>query len=136
MGRPRTRESDDDDRRRDGDVGDLGMPAAQILDEEPAAEQTDRPLMNRQPPELVQAGIGVDCGDHRAQSRHEVVRTEVVEAGATAGGVEQRALVEGDIERRAVVESRALRVVEPWFPQVVNSDHATAIIGPVGSGCR
>ena len=125
--RPRPRESDHDDRRRDGDVVDLGMPAVQILDEQAAAEQAHGPLTDREPSELVQTGVGFDRGDHRPQPRQEVVGAEVVEAGAGASRIEQRAFVERDVERRAVVEGRALRVVEPWLAQVVDVDHWTCV---------
>ena len=67
MRRARAGEPDHDDRRGELDLEDLGAPAHEVFDEQPGREQPDRALVDREPAERAETGVGLDRGDHRVE---------------------------------------------------------------------
>ena len=82
--RARAGQADHDDRRRQLDGEDLGPAAHEVLDEEARGEQAQRALVDREPAERSEPGVGFDRGDHRVEPRAEAGIAEVVAAGAVA----------------------------------------------------
>ena len=118
----RTRKPDNDDRPVDLDVMDLRVAAQEIGQQQARRQQPDNPVAQGQPVEVGVAGVGVDRCRVSVQSRAEIARSEVVQAGTRNRLADEHVGFEIDGLRVELIEHLPLQWTEAWRHQVVNDE--------------
>jgi hypothetical protein len=97
--RARTRLADDEDRTRDLEIEDLGMPAHEVLDTEPVAQVPDHLRVRAHPAERGQARLIVEAAQHERERFAKPVVPELVEPRVLRRGVGDRVERERQVGR-------------------------------------